>query len=241
MKLKVPPETDKRVSKLGADVQAGDWLAPHEVDLDVPAKVIAVHPYDDGEPMLAIVYGQPDGGEPKIVSGYPGDKIQLATAVEIDSITSARRRADFIAELRKFADWFEARPWLPVPYSRTFQADFVHEDDAGMLAEAHDMAERLGVTPSIADDRVTVRAHVGGTQFTAYSTRPKPTEYSREVDNGDPAATVPEGVAGAAMTGRAGGVAPCGCPIHPAPEIRGDSADTIVRHVDDCDADGSCE
>lgn len=178
---------EPRESKPASKLAPGDWLASVETDGKGPAKVIATHPYGDGgESMLVIVYGRPDGGEPAIVSAHLAEPIKLATAAEINAETDERRRAEFIAELRKFANWFEARPWLPVPYSRTFQSDFVHKDDAGMQAEARDLAERLRVTPNIADDRVTVRAYVGGIQYTAYSIRPKPVERT---NGGDPTGT----------------------------------------------------
>lgn len=155
--------TGTRPSKLAAALEPGDWLAPFEIDAGAPAKVIGTFIYeDDGEPMRAIVFEGPNGGKPEIVYASPDEDIKLATAEERSATMYAGRRAKFVADLHSFADWFEARPWLPLcMYDLRADVQIDLYKQAG-LDRVRQAAEELGVKPRVLDDRTQVGVDLSG-------------------------------------------------------------------------------
>lgn len=177
MQLKVPPDTDIRVPKKAADLKVGDWLADYG-PVEAISEVLAVTPYTDAVAVakVVVVFRNAYEPSPEIGRWLAEQEVRLATEGEIAAAREAGHRAEFVAGVRAFADWIEARPWLPVPYSRRTQARFLAEDDADKLVEARAIAEQLGVTPQIEDGHITVTARVAGFEYCVFDNRPKPVE-----------------------------------------------------------------
>lgn len=212
MNTTVPTPEPARDTKRADELEPGDHVAAFEFSEPGPCRVLSAHPYREGRTALvALTYARPDGRPAHIGELAADADLELATKAEIDGIGDAERRAKFIADLRAVADWFEARPWLPVPYSRRAQAKFVNEDDDdAKLTEARDLAAEFGVTAQIEADHVTVQTWIGGFEYVVYGTRPAPVPddptgkfFSREADDPTPTSSVPATVGGVHPAGRA--------------------------------------
>lgn len=79
------------------------------------------------------------------------------------------QRAKFVAGLREFADWIEARPWLPTTRTSGYQSPFrMQVDLEGQegLDQVRSIGERLGVKVYEAlHDRTSVEVRIGGADY----------------------------------------------------------------------------
>ncbi len=155
-------------TKTAAELTVGDWLNDDYFGTG-PIRVAA--PIFVNADWAHIVYLEPGDPEPGSATVDADQKFQLATAAEIERMENDKRRAEFVRELRDFAAWFEARPWLPVPQNPDFQHS-VLTVTAEKIAEIRAVAERLGAEFQLGN-RVGIRHRVGGVEYRIHGIVPE--------------------------------------------------------------------
>jgi hypothetical protein len=156
---------------------AGDWVAlladhgdPWETRRNT--KVAAVFPYtDEVENDRVLLVTRTSAAARPWTNRLPAEEpVRVLTADELAAIRKQAERAQRIADIRAFADWLEANPWVPMPHhlygSKHVNGLAGELDDVAALATVREIATRLGVeTDESADDRTRMKFNVGRFEY----------------------------------------------------------------------------
>lgn len=212
--------TNVRETKRADELKPGDWtigLAADRKDyfngLD-RAEILSAHPYSDelGRSRVLLVVAEVGLPNPQAARVNADDEVRMLTEAEIAEGRQEADRAARIAEIRALADWLEANPWVPMPYS-VDASEHLDERHIGgptpdaALAEVRAIAGRLDVkTDESLADRTKVEVPFGRVRYQLLAWHP-------DGRPADPAAEVAE-LRAAAKVGTAAEHLP-----DPAPEV----------------------
>lgn len=156
-----PLDTNVRETKRADELKPGDWIAPREL-LDEAAEVLHVLAYEKpvgtGTTVHLVVRKQ--GGVVPYTDSVPaGTPFELATEADLAELREQAERAQKIADIRALANYLEANPWMPMPYSLHGQTHGLTGDDVPMIRQ---LAERAGrEVDDSRDDRTDFDLHFG--------------------------------------------------------------------------------
>jgi len=217
-----------RKQKSGDQLAVGDWLAPGEL-VDGAAQVLHVLKYLPKDTIAEDIHVHLVVRELGHVAPY-ADVVsgrwlaELASDEDLAGYREAARRAESIADIRRFADWMEANPWVMLPHGvRAWQqiASPAFSDGispAEGLAKVRELAAKLGVeADESADDRTEVEFRIGMVEYQLLTWHKdgRPAELSPETAECSAACKDPN------RPDR--GVHFLGCPNHAAPMATADS------------------
>jgi hypothetical protein len=156
-----------------AELAVGDWIAPGVISA-LAAEVLHTltypHPGGNGRTHLVLrEFGQAMPFDETYENDFP---VSLATEEELAGIRAGADRAGRIADIRAFADWLEANPWVPLPnhLSAAKQLNGSETDPVPALAKVREIADRLGVkTDEHLDDRTRMEYAVGTVTYSLLS------------------------------------------------------------------------
>lgn len=220
MDTKVPTPTDteapERAFKAPAALEPGDWVKGGELAnvhgqlVAEPAEVLHVHSYPLGVALLFQPLGFEHPFQTVLTDDALEDQIPLATDAELAEVRGEIQREEIARELRSLARMVE-QGGMPLP-TRAVDVEF----SLASADEVQRVAELLGVEMTVdkhgrheatwpPKDKYGLASSRVTAEWYCYVREPKPELVgAREVDNGDPAATVPAGVDGAPVGGPAG-------------------------------------
>jgi hypothetical protein len=159
-----------------------DKLAPGDLAVDIldgfdpwvshrDGKVLASYPYADevdNARVLLVVEGGGPKPKPETVRLDADTLVGLRSEAELEALRKVAERAARIADIRAFADWLEANPWVPAPHHLRASEQINSYDDDGVtaLAQVREVAARLGVeTDQHLDDRTRLEYKVGRVEY----------------------------------------------------------------------------
>lgn len=165
-----------RKQKSGDQLTPGDWLAPGEL-LNGAAEVLHALAYSAGydrssEKHVHLVVREQGKVAPyaDVVGG--GTLFDLASDADLAELREQVERAQRIADIRAFADWLEANPWVPLPnhLSAAKQLNGSETDPVPALAKVREIADRLAVkTDEHLDDRTRMEYAIGTVTYSLLS------------------------------------------------------------------------
>jgi hypothetical protein len=239
----VPETSTEQTTRRADELKPGDWITGEYLDEEFPCEILFVHPYTDGDQRVILNYTNPDG-IPFARHAMAAQSFDLATPAEIDAAREGVRRFHLVSELRQLAMLIEDYK-LPVPeFAVQIHFPDLPQDEAKAFAAvigAGVETNRRGRTSVVwPKGRLPYEDGV----YASWGVLPvdEPADptglgFSREADTAE-AGPVAAGIAGGPVGRAAKNGGKCKCPVRPFPEGRGDSADTIVEHADDCAQSG---
>jgi hypothetical protein len=161
--------TTVRKQKSSDQLAPGDWVAAGELASSAVEVLYALtYPGPSGFDLTYLVaraLGSPTPFSDKVAAST---FFELASDEDLAGYREAAERAERIAEIRRFADWLESNPWVPMPYhiygSEQLNGD--ESDPVAGLAKVREIAERLGVeTDESAGDRTKFKFPIGKVEY----------------------------------------------------------------------------